>query len=109
MNATAIQSSNRTHHLIKANILLMATILFLTGGTAYASHRHHEYTSGLPVTFDYIYYPNIHLYQDTYSYPRHTHHYNNYYYRANYGRHKPWRNKHGHKHHRKHHNGHHYD
>jgi hypothetical protein len=50
MKATAIKSTNRTQQLIKASVLLAVTILFLTGGTAYASHRHHDGNSGLSIT-----------------------------------------------------------
>ena len=108
MKATTTQSISRTHPLIKASILLVVTILFLTGGTAYASHRHHDYNSGrsnsgLSITLGYIYYPKVDLYQDVHRQPHHTHRYNNHHYRGNYGHHKPWRNKHA----RKHHHGHH--
>ena len=108
MKATAIQSINGTQPLIKASILLVVTILFLTGGTAYASHRHHDYNSGqsnsgLSITLGYIYYPKVHLYQDAHRQPHHYRHYNKHHYRGNHGHHKPWKNKHA----RKHRHGHH--
>ncbi len=104
MKATTTQSINRTQPLIKASIVLVITILLLTGGTAYASHRHQDYNSGLSITLGYIYYPKVDIYQDIHRQPRHRHHYNNHHYRGNYGHHKPWRNKHARKHHHGHHN-----
>ena len=103
MKTTAIQTIDRTHQLIKTAILLMVTILFLTGGTAYASHRQHDYNSGLSITFDYIYLPQRDQYYEVYRQPTHYSHYNDHHYR---GHHKQWKNKHSHKHHGKHHGKH---
>ncbi len=109
MKATAIKSINRTHQLIKASVLLAVTILALTGGTAYASHRHHDGNSGLSISLGYVYYPKVHVYEDVHRYPRHVRHYDNHHYRGHHGHkghHKSWRNKHAYKHHGKRHHGH---
>lgn len=107
MKTTVTKTNDKSHHLIKAGVMMTLTFLLLTGGTAYASHSHHDYNSGLSISLGYVYYPSIHHYNDTYSYPRHNHHYKSHYKRGNYGHHNSWRNKHGRKHHRKHHNRHH--
>ena len=107
MKTTAIQTIDSTHQRIKTTILLMVTILFLTGGTAYASHRNHDYNSGLSITFDYIYYPQRHQYYEVYRQPVHYSH-SDHNYR---GDQKHWKNKHSRKHHGKHrgkHHGEHY-
>lgn len=103
MNITASKVNDKTQRLLKSAAIITLTFLLLTGGTAYASHSHHGYNSGLSISLGYVYYPKVDLHQDVYSYPRYGHHSRNNHYRANYGHHKPWRSKHARKHHGKHH------
>lgn len=104
MKVTTIQPIDRTHRLIKTSVLLMVTIPLLTVGTAYASHRHHDYNSGTSITFGYIFYPKAPLYHKAYRHPRHHRYYNSHY-RGHYGRYNPWRNEHAYKYRRNHYNG----
>lgn len=86
---------------------MVVIILTLTGGTAYASHRHYGYNSGASITFDYLYYPGLHLSYSNYGHPHNYRRYNHY--SGHRGRHEKYGNgygyKHGYKHARKHHNG----
>ena len=110
MKATAIKSINKAHQLIKTGALLTVTMLFLTGGTAYANHRHHDGNSGLSISLGYVYYPKARVYEDAYRYPRHVRYYDNHNYRGHHGHrghHKSWKNKHAYKHHGRHHGKHH--
>lgn len=114
MKATSLQSTNKTHRLIKTTVLVAVTILTLSGGTAYASHRHHGQHSGASISFDSLYYPGLHLSYSNSSHPRHYRRYNHY--SGRHGHHERYShgyrhgrghgNKHGNKHARKHHNGH---
>jgi len=105
MKATAVQSIDRTHQLIKTTVLLMVTILFLTGGTAYARHRHYDSNRGASIIFGDFYYPETSLYHKAYRQPRHYRYYNDYYYRDYYSHFRPWRGRHNYKIRRKHYNG----
>lgn len=49
---------------ISAGIMLIASILFLSGCTATTVHRHHEYDPGTSVTIEYQYYPDENVYYD---------------------------------------------
>ena len=105
MKATSIKSVNKAHQLIKTSALVMVTMLFLTGGTAYANHRHHDGNSGLSISLGYVYYPKVRVYEDVNRYPRHVRYYDNHNYRGHHGHrghHKSWKNKHARKHHGKH-------
>ncbi len=104
MKATAIHSICTTHRLIKTSVLSMVTILFLTSGTAYASHRHYGYNTGASITFDYIFYPKVNLYHEVYRQPRHYRYSISHPYRARYGYNKPWRNGHAYNYRRSHNN-----
>ena len=106
MKATTIHPVYRTHPLIKTRTVLLVTILFFTGGTAYAGNRHHDFNTGTSIIFDYFYSPGTRLYHEAYRQPRHHRHYNNHYYRNYYGHYRPWKNQHAYKHRRNHYNAH---
>jgi hypothetical protein len=105
MKAIATKATNKTQQRIKASFLVLSTILLFTAGTAHASHRHHNGNSGLSISLGYVYYPKVHVYDDVYRYPRHSHHSNKHHYRGQHKHHKSRRNKHGHKHHGNRHHG----
>jgi len=112
MNTKTLQTvkSKRTHHLVIASILLIASTILISN-TAHASHGQYIDGSGLSFSITYGYYPDTVVYYDAYRpirpIPVYRHVDNHRYYVVHPDRHGGGGGyKHGNKHHRKHGRGH---
>jgi len=106
-------------HTVAISLLITAMVILLSGCTTTARHHHSDHHSATALSFEYHYFPGVHVYYDVHRKLYHYHHKHrgwisvkvlprhirirgkrHHVLRSRH--HQPWKNKHLHKHHRSH-------